>query len=140
MKRPWLPLLAFLPLALAQSVEVEGGWVRAVPPEMGMTAFYGVLKNTGPEPVKLVGGKTSVAEKVTVMETVMTPEGVMRMRHVEYLEIPAGGSLELKPMGDHVMIEGLKQPLAQGSELELTLTFDPSSELTAKYPVRLEAP
>jgi copper(I)-binding protein len=107
---------------------------------MEMTAFYGVLKNSGSEPIKLVGGKTEVAEKVTVMETVMAPDGVMRMRHVDYLEIPAGGTLVLKPMGDHVMIEGLKQPLGEGAELELTLTFDPSSELTGKYPVRLEAP
>lgn len=135
-----LPLLAFLPLALAQSLEVEGGWIRAVPPSMEMTAFYGVLKNPGSEPIKLVGGETSVAEKVTVMETAMAPDGVMRMRHVDYLEIPAGGSLVLKPMGDHVMIEGLKQPLAEGSELELTLIFDPPSQLTGKYPVRLEAP
>jgi hypothetical protein len=107
---------------------------------MAMTAFYGVLKNPGSEPIKLVGGETPLAEKVTVMETVMTPEGVMRMRHVDYLEIPAGGTLILKPMGDHVMIEGLKQPLVEGSELELTLIFDPQSQLTGKYPVRLEAP
>ena len=135
-----VPLLAFLPLALAQTVEVEGAWVRAVPPSMAMTGFYGVLKNPGSEPIKLVGGETPLAEKVTVMETVMTPEGVMRMRHVDYLEIPAGGTLILKPMGDHVMIEGLKQPLVEGSELELTLIFDPQSQLTGKYPVRLEAP
>ena len=51
--------------------------------------------------------------------------GVMKMEpHPEGFEIPAGGTLELKPGGKHVMLLGLVKPLAVGDTIELTLNFE----------------
>src|SRR5690606_10830983 len=49
---------------------------------------------------------------------------VMRMRPVEAIEVPAGGSVTLKPGGDHVMLMSLRAPLKEGETFPLTLIFE----------------
>jgi periplasmic copper chaperone A len=50
--------------------------------------------------------------------------GVMHMQPVEGgLTIPAGGTVELKPGGYHLMLMGLKQKLDEGGQIPLKLTF-----------------
>ena len=48
----------------------------------------------------------------------------MRMVRMEGgLVLPPGQTIELAPGGRHGMLEGLVQPLAAGTDLDLTLTF-----------------
>ncbi|MBT6136007.1 MAG: copper chaperone PCu(A)C, partial [Rhodospirillaceae bacterium] len=54
----------------------------------------------------------------------------------EALEIPAGGTVVLKPGSDHVMLMGLKAPLKKGTRFELSLTFDKSG--TVVIPVQVQ--
>lgn len=82
------------------------------------------ITNTGTAPDRLTGGSTKVAGQVQI-HTVDMAGGVMRMRQLaDGLEIPAGGSVTLKPGSFHVMLMQLKQPLKQGETVPLTLTFD----------------
>jgi copper(I)-binding protein len=62
--------------------------------------------------------------------------GVMRMRPIEALDIPANGTVELKPGGTHVMLMELKQPLQAGAALELDLKFEKSGERKVMAEVR----
>lgn len=39
------------------------------------------------------------------------------------LAVPAGGSLRLRPGGNHLMLSGLRQPLTPGASIPLHLTF-----------------
>ncbi len=48
---------------------------------------------------------------------------VMSMRRVTSLAVPARGKLELKSGGGHLMVMGLKKPLAEGGKVRMTLTF-----------------
>lgn len=48
---------------------------------------------------------------------------VMRMRAVPAIGIPVGAKVALKPGSFHVMLLDLKQPLAAGGKIPLTLTF-----------------
>jgi hypothetical protein len=51
------------------------------------------------------------------------------MREMEAgIAIPAGGRLELKPGGSHVMVTGLEAPLRPGEALKLMLRFEKSGE------------
>lgn len=75
----------------------------------------------------------------------MKMEGdVMKMRLIETLELPAGKKVELKSGGYHVMLMDLKQPLASGSQLPLTLHFKDAkgvaSRMDITVPVRTTAP
>jgi periplasmic copper chaperone A len=49
--------------------------------------------------------------------------GVMRMRAVDAIKLPAGQTVELKPGGYHLMLLDLKQPLALGDKVSVTLRF-----------------
>lgn len=49
--------------------------------------------------------------------------GVMKMRQVDGIDVPAGQMVTLKPGGYHIMLTGLTQPLKEGQTFPLTLTF-----------------
>ena len=48
----------------------------------------------------------------------------MKMRAIPGIELPAGKTVELKPGGLHVMLMDLKQPLAAGDSVALTLIVE----------------
>ena len=61
-------------------------------------------------------------------ETVQNESGQMVMREVEGgFVIPAHGSLELTPGGNHLMFMDLTAPLRAGDETTITLTFSGQS-------------
>lgn len=62
--------------------------------------------------------------------------GPMVMREVDEIPVPAGETVELKPGGYHVMLLELVAPLEEGSEVELTLTFEKAGEQTVTAEVR----
>ncbi len=50
--------------------------------------------------------------------------------------LAAGGSHELAPGGDHLMLMGLTAPLEPGSDFELTVQFEDGSTLPTTVQVR----
>jgi copper(I)-binding protein len=51
-------------------------------------------------------------------------DGVMRMRHIEALDLPAGQVIKLAPGGFHVMLFELRQPLKPGDKVQVTLKIE----------------
>lgn len=132
--RRWIGLLFLLALASAQVV--REGWVRFSPGPNA--AAYLTLENHGDLPLRLVGARTPVAERVELHETFMREvEGkkVMGMRPVPFLEVPPKGRVELKPGGYHFMLLGLKRPLKAGEEVEVYLLFAGGRVLKVVLPV-----
>jgi periplasmic copper chaperone A len=131
--------LAATGFAQAQTLKVEGAWVRsAVPGQQGTGAF---MKLTATEPMQLVGFSTPVAGVAQVHEMKMEGD-VMRMRAVASLDLPAGRTVELKPGGYHLMLMDLKQPLVKGSTVPISLVLRDAkgeSKLDLNVPV-LAAP
>ena len=62
--------------------------------------------------------------------------GMMGMQPVARVEIPAGGSLQLKPGSYHVMLIGLVKDLKAGDTIDLTLKFERAGAITVKAQVR----
>lgn len=63
------------------------------------------------------------------------------MESVESLEIPPGGTLELKPGGNHLMIMGLTSHPKEGERVKLTVRFAPGDQkLDVEIPVFKEEP
>lgn len=65
-----------------------------------------------------------------------TVKNVMQMRKVDGITIAAHATTELKPMGYHVMLMGMKKPLRAGEKITLTLRFDDDSVLEVPVNVR----
>lgn len=132
-------LMSLSGVALAQSaadgVSVADAYVRAVPPGQPNSASFMTVKNTGSADHALVGGSSPAAE-VVELHTHTMEDGMMRMRQVEKIDLPAGESVSLKPGGLHVMLIGLKQKLMPGEDVSLTLQFEDGSEVTVDAPIR----
>ncbi|PTS82954.1 copper chaperone PCu(A)C [Caulobacter sp. HMWF009] len=56
------------------------------------------------------------------------------------VEIPAGARVDFAPDGYHFMLRGLKQPLAAGQKIPVTLVFDLGRQLTVQLAVRTTEP
>lgn len=62
--------------------------------------------------------------------------GMMEMRPVDRIEVPAGETVALEPGGYHIMLLELAAPLEAGTTLEVTLTFEESGEHAVTADVR----
>ena len=108
---------------------------RPAPLEGGNGAAFMTLLNGLDKPIRLASVAGNSAKAIELHETV-NDNGVMKMEpHAEGFEIPAGGTLELKPGGKHVMLFGLTKPLAVGDSIDLTLNFEGSDPITLTVPV-----
>lgn len=121
--------------ARAADIAVDDPYVRAVPPGQPNSAAFMALKNNGGDGRSLVGAESPAAD-VVELHTHVNEGGVMKMRRIERIELPAGESVSLKPGGLHVMLIGLKQPLAEGDVVDVTLNYDDGSKELVKAPVR----
>lgn len=122
----------------AAGVMVHDAWVRAVPPTSRMSAAYMRLENGGAMADRLVGVSSPIAN-VSEIHNVTAKDGMMQMFKVDGIEVPANGSVELKPGGYHVMLIDLKQPPKEGEQVEVTLRFEKGGEKTLSMPVRTGA-
>ncbi|RYY87527.1 MAG: copper chaperone PCu(A)C [Comamonadaceae bacterium] len=104
------------------AVDVKDGWVRqTVPGQSGTGAF---MKLSAPSGARLVGVQTPVAGVAEVHEMKMEGD-VMKMRAVSGgLDLPPRQTVELKPSGYHLMLMNLKQPIAKGTTVPMTLRFE----------------
>lgn len=125
----------------AAQVRAEGAWARAS--VAGQQASGAFMRLTAQEPLRLVGVETPAAAAGEVHEMRMEGE-VMRMRALDGLDLLSGQPLDLKPGGYHLMLQQLKAPLVEGSQLPLTLVFRDAkgglSRLHLQLPVRKTAP
>jgi len=123
-----------VPLAAAQ-VTVEDAWVRGT--VEGQTATAAYLRLHSDTGARLVSITSPAAARCSVHEMKMS-ENLMRMRALDSLPIPAGGTVELKEGGDHIMLEGLTRTLKAGDAVPLTLTFVDSAG--RRWTVDVQAP
>jgi periplasmic copper chaperone A len=119
----------------ADDVTVSDAYVRAVPPGQPNSASFMLLSNGSTAGHAVVAAESSVS-KVAELHTHTMSEGMMKMRRVEKIEIPAKGTATLAPGGLHVMLIGLTQDLRPGDEVMLMLTFEDGSKRRVSAPVR----
>lgn len=114
---------------------VVDGYVRAMPPGVPNTAAFMTLKNTGDTAVTIDGGRSDVAERVEIHSHVHS-DGMMRMRQVPAIVIPAGGEFVLKPGAHHLMLMTLRKPPAADAMVHVVLSSGADDVVDAKLPVR----
>ena len=113
-------------------VKIENGWARAT--VQGQKATGAFMKITAPQATRLVAVSTPVAGVAEVHEMKMD-NGVMSMRAVPALDLPANQTVELKPGSYHLMLMDLKAPLMKDSSVALTLTFKDAKGVETKQQV-----
>ncbi|MBI4674939.1 MAG: copper chaperone PCu(A)C [Chloroflexi bacterium] len=114
-------------------LQISGAWAR--PAQMGGTsAVYLTIVNTGEQADALVDVQSPVAESAEVHEMRMDGD-VMRMQPVARVEVAAGGRVELKPGGYHIMLMGLTRALAVGERIPIVLQFEHSGQVAVEATV-----
>ena len=104
----------------AETASVTNPWVRATVAGQSVAAAYmDIMAKT---PAALVAVETPVAARAELHAMAMEG-GVMKMRPLEKLELPANRTVNLKPGGHHVMLVEVKRELKAGERVPLKLTF-----------------
>lgn len=124
----------FSTLTLAE-VSVEDAYARAVPPGQMNSASFMTLTNSATDNVSLIAANSAIAKAVELHNHI-SEDGVMKMRQVKQINIPASGSVTLQPGGYHIMLIGLNKDLSEGQEIDLTLQFSDGSNQTLTLPVK----
>ena len=96
-------MLAGSTLVLAAALVVTNGYVRDTLPGQTVTAAYCDISNTTPEDAVLVGVSTPLASSVELHET-RDEAGMVRMRRLDRVVVPAGASVRFRPGGMHLML------------------------------------
>ena len=99
------------------------------------SAIYMTIRNTGSAADRLVKAESDVAKSVE-LHTASMVNGVMQMRPVDAIDVPAGGSVALQPGGFHVMLVGLTRDLKAGATVRITLRFEKAGAIALDAPVR----
>lgn len=141
MRKFTLAALALVLLAAPAFAQTKAGditltdaWTRSTKGPMG--AGFLTLTNTGAAEDTLTKVEAAWAERVEIHDHIRDENGVMKMREIGALAIPAGQAVELRPMGKHLMFFGVKEPLAAGEMRPVTLTFAKAGAVKLDLPVQ----
>lgn len=115
------------------SIKIENAYTRSTVPGQQVAGGFMKIENKGGVD-QLISASSPVAGEVQLHEMAM--EGnVMKMRQVKDIAVPAGGIVELKPGGLHLMFMNIKAPLAAGETVPVKLKFAKAGEVEVKMPV-----
>ena len=114
---------------------VEDSWARATAGPAKAGAAYLTISNMGHETDRLVAVKSDLAKRTEIHNHLME-DGVMKMRHVEAVEVSPGTPTILQPGGLHIMFMGLNKPFVEGETLPMTLVFEKAGEIDVKFSVQ----
>lgn len=101
----------------------------AGPSTDGQEAVYLTVVNGGTDDA-LVGVTSPDGTAATLHVT----EGTT-MKDTEEIDLPTGGSVQMRPGGSHVMLSGLTRDVAEGQNVTVILSFRRATPLTITVPV-----
>jgi len=130
--------ITFSGAALAQTasvgaIKIENAYTRATVPGQQVAGGFMKIENKGAMD-QLLSASSPVAGEVQLHEMAMDGN-IMKMRQVKDIAVPAGGAVELKPGGLHLMFMNIKAPLAAGESVPVKLKFAKAGEVEVKMPV-----
>lgn len=123
------------PAAHAPAITVRDAWIR--PPVVAGRpgALYFVIENKGKQADKLLSVSTPGAKEAEMHQS-LQEGGVMTMAMVDWVDVPANGTLTFAPMGYHVMLYEVDASVTPGARIPATLTFSAAGPITIEAEVR----
>ena len=101
------------------------------------SAIYMLIENSGDTDVLLSASVSQNVAAVAELHQTKEENGLMTMNPMPAgIEVPANGKLEIKPGGYHIMLVNVKQTLAPGQTIKLSLKFKNNGEVSLDVPVR----
>lgn len=117
-----LPSIAFAQSSSVEpSLKITDAWVKTTVPGGSVSAAYMQIKSA--KPLKLVKAESPLTPNVEIHNMSMK-DGVMEMRAVDAVDVPANRAVSLKPGGFHIMLIKVNKSIAKGDSVPLKLTFE----------------
>lgn len=141
--------------AAAGETSVSDAWARVTTPTQTTGAVYLTIASPDGDALTGVSVPGSVAGDAQLHETTgagpmgsggsmdstgaMDPgAGMMGMKEVDRVEVPAGGSVTLEPGGHHIMLIDLVKPIESGDTIPVTLELEKAGEIEVDASAREE--
>ncbi|MFJ2031180.1 copper chaperone PCu(A)C [Streptosporangium sp. NPDC087985] len=122
------PAVAATPSVTVPPLAITDPWVKTV--KKGMSAAFGTLVNNTDADVTVVSGSSPLSPKIE-LHGVADSGGKMVMRPKEGgFVVPARGTHQLQPGGDHIMLMGVTEEVKPGAQIPFTLTLKGGQTLT----------
>lgn len=115
-------------------VGIMNAWVRETDAAAKANAGYMTLINVSSNDLTLVDIRSNAFEKIEMHEMAVA-EGMMKMRELESLIVPANSQVNFSPGGQHLMMIGPRDALTSGQTVDLTLTFNSGARQTVSVKV-----
>ncbi|MBL4826647.1 MAG: copper chaperone PCu(A)C [Spongiibacteraceae bacterium] len=121
--------------SLNAEIVVSKGWVKNTVAGINNTAAFMILSNSADKEVDILSASSSMAMSVQI-HRMKHENGVMHMSPVRTLSVPANSSVELNPMGLHIMLMGLKSELTIGQQIDIEFRLEGGETLQTILNVR----
>ena len=121
--------------AAEEEISVNNAWIRASVAGDENGAAYMDIRNHTTAPVRLLAARGDIAGTIELHEHIRV-DGLMRMRELPYIEVPAGGELRFEPGGLHVMLFGIREEFVEGERHTMVLEFEGREPLEVSYLVQ----
>jgi copper(I)-binding protein len=131
-----LLLLLSSPSFAEDGIIITDAWVRASLPGQQVGAAYLTIESK--TDARITHASSSVSNSVEI-HTMQVNNGVMQMRALTDFPLEAGKSTKFAPGGLHLMLIGLKDPLVEGAQVEISLNIESAGKTSTvpfKAPVR----
>ena len=128
-------VLAFTLNVKAGSLHVEKPFATASMGAGKTGAIYFMIMNETATTDRILSASTPAARKAEVHNHIMQ-DGIMKMRKIDGLEVPAGEHVMFKPGGFHLMLFGLEKPLKVGESIDVELVFEQAGSIKITVPVK----
>jgi hypothetical protein len=134
-----LAAFAFVPESAAQprvgAITIEDPWVATTNPGAAVAGGYVTLRNEGAQPDRLISAESTRAPRVELHEMNMD-NGVMRMRQVQGIDVPAGDVATLRPGGLHIMFFDIDAQFQEGQRVPVVLHFERAGDVRVDFVAR----
>jgi copper(I)-binding protein len=135
--RLWISIalgLGLLACAPAESLAIRDAEFRQPLGSSGVGAAYFAIRSSTPD--RIVAISSSAAHAVEIHSSV-TERGMMSMKRLASVSLPAGKTVEFAPGGMHLMIFS---PRLDPAAAEIPITIELESGLRATVPFRIVGP
>lgn len=125
------------PSAVHGALEIHKPWARSssYPSPNDFAGAFLSIANKGPEDDRLIAANSPLADRVELHGIRVVGADIEMRPLANGVAVPAGNTMTLKPRGYHLLLLGVKQPLAKGSTLPVTLTFEKAGAIAVDFAV-----
>jgi copper(I)-binding protein len=129
--------LSTVPSAVRGALEMHKPWARSSSHPLPNTAAGGFLSivNKAPDDDRLVAASSPLAERIELHGIKVVGSDIDMRPMANGIVIQGIHTTVLKPRGYHLLLLGVKTPLATGATLPVTLTFEKAGAVTVEFAV-----